>query len=92
MAVCTDSGSFHIVEDVLNQHKLYHIPKLHKKMIRSVQFTTDGSRALSGSDDQEIKMVDLNQMKVYITIYNKCIRTFAGHTGGINQVDVNPTD
>lgn len=84
LAVCTDSGSLHIVEDVGGKHKLHHLPRLHKKMIRCVQFSNDGGRSLSGSDDGEIKMVDLEKMKP--------IRTYMGHESYVNSLDVHPTD
>lgn len=51
MVVCTESGSLHVVEDTLEKHKLYHLPRLHKKLIRSVKFSLDGVRSITGSDD-----------------------------------------
>lgn len=39
IAVGTESGSLHVAEDVFEKHKLHHIPKLHKRMIRTINFT-----------------------------------------------------
>jgi WD repeat-containing protein 61 len=64
VAIGTESGSLHIVEDVLEKHKLHHLPKLHKKMIRTVNFTHGSTSVLTGGDDGEIKLVDLIKMKV----------------------------
>lgn len=64
LAVCTESGSLHISEYTLQEHKIHHLNKVHKKMIRSVKFTGDGNRAVTGSDDCEIKIIDLQKMTV----------------------------
>ncbi|CAD8141631.1 unnamed protein product [Paramecium octaurelia] len=82
IAVGTDSGSLHIVEDPIEKRKL-HSKKVHKKMVRSVKFSNDGFKAFSSSDDGDIKLTDLTKMKE--------IKTFQHHSS-VNSIDVNPID
>ncbi|CAD8149068.1 unnamed protein product [Paramecium pentaurelia] len=82
IAVGTDSGSLHIVEDPIEKRKL-HSKKIHKKMVRSVKFSNDGFKAFTSSDDGDIKLIDLTKMKE--------IKTFQHHYS-VNSIDVNPID
>ena len=82
IAIGTDSGSLHIIEDPLSKRKL-HQKKSHKRMIRSVKFSNDGIKAYTASDDGEIKLTDLMKMKE--------IKSF-GKGLPVNSLDVCPTD
>ncbi|KAM3139715.1 hypothetical protein pb186bvf_008173 [Paramecium bursaria] len=84
IAICTDSGSLHIVDNFLAKYKLHSLQRLHKKIVRSVQFSQQGLRTLTSSDDGDIKLVDLQKMVP--------IRTFSGHQGSVNSIDFNPID
>jgi WD40 repeat protein len=50
----------------------------HTEEVLAVVMTSDGRRALSGSDDMALKLWDLET--------GQCLHTLNGHTGGINAV------
>ncbi len=56
----------------------------HSECIKSIAFSSDGYKLISGSRDGTIKIRNLAT--------NKEIQTFSGHTGAIHAVAISPTD
>src|SRR5262249_37921317 len=54
----------------------------HSLEVNSVDFSSDGRRALSGSDDNTLKLWDVAT--------GRLLRTFEGHFGGVNSVAFSP--
>lgn len=58
--------------------------KAHSKMVRGLRFTPDSLRLVSCSDDETVACYDLNAHKIVLSL--------SGHSEGVNDVDVNPSD
>ena len=54
----------------------------HSDWVRAVSVTPDGTRAISASDDQTLKVWDLST--------GEEVRTLTGHSGGVTAVSVTP--
>jgi len=74
-------GSF--IYDINNSWKPYKI-SCHNKILRSMCFTFDCLKLVTGSDDAQIKVLDIVKLEPIIT--------FAGHKGNVNWVDCSPVD
>lgn len=58
--------------------------KPHTKMIRSLSFSEDSSKILSGSDDNTFKIFDI--------VSEKVISSYDGHKESVTCVRAHPTD
>lgn len=58
--------------------------KAHYKLVRSLSFTEDGNKLLTSSDDNSIKLIDINSETV--------THTFEGHKQSVTKVVAHPTD
>jgi WD40 repeat protein len=58
--------------------------QLHHKQIRSIAFTEDSSKLISGCDDQSVKVFDIES--------EEPIAELSGHKLGVTCVDTHPTD
>ncbi|MSV28174.1 MAG: TIR domain-containing protein [Bryobacterales bacterium] len=54
----------------------------HTNSVRSVVFSADGRRALSGSDDNTVRLWDVET--------GRSLRVLEGHSGGVNSVAFSP--
>lgn len=65
-----------MTEDSLNQERAFSLG--NTQPVRSVCFSPDGRRALSGSDDQTLRLWDIDS--------GQCLRVLAGHTKSVYSV------
>ncbi len=75
-------GSLRDISALSNRTERVRIFKGHRSWVRSVAFTPDGRRVLSGSSDKTLRLWDLTT--------GRTLRTFEGHESEVIAVAISP--
>ena len=77
----TEHGFIRFIRNLITGRQLFTL-KDHKDSVNAVAVTPDGTKVISGSSDNTLKVWDLSSRKV--------IDTFTGHRDSVNAIAVTP--